>query len=82
MPRRPLEEISVNIPRGEELTPYTRLKIVTLRKEGFLIPDILTRTKISKKTVKKTVNTDLYYDDSNSLRHTGWPKKYSERDKR
>jgi hypothetical protein len=81
MPRRPLKEISVDIPCREELTLYTRLKIVTLRKEGFLIPDILTRIKISKSTFKKTVNTDLYYNDSNSLCYIERPKKYLERDK-
>jgi Tfp pilus assembly ATPase PilU len=82
MPRRPLEEISVNIPYREELTLYTRLKIVTLRKEGFLIPNISTRIKISKSTVKKTVNADLYYNNSNSLRCIERPKKYLERDER
>jgi transposase len=81
MPRRPLEEISVNISCREELTLYTRLKIVTLRKEGFLIPNILTRIKISKSTVKKTVNADLHYNNSNSLYYTGRPKKYLDRDK-
>jgi hypothetical protein len=82
MPRRPLEEISVNIPRKEELTHFTRLKIVTLCKEGFLIPNILTRIKISKSTVKKTVYADLYCNNSNSLCYTERPKKYLERDKR
>jgi hypothetical protein len=81
MPRRPLEEISVKIPYREELTFYTRLKIVTLYKEGFLIPDILPRIKISKSTVKKTVNADLYYNNSNSLYYTERPKKYLKRDK-
>jgi hypothetical protein len=80
MPRRPLEEISVNIPCGEELTPYVRSKIVTLHKEGFSIPDISTHTKISKSTVKKTVNVDLHCDDGNSLHRMERPKKYTERD--
>jgi transposase len=81
MPRRPLEDISANIPRGEELTPSTRSKIVTLREEGFAIRDISTHTKISKSTIKKTVKIDLYRNGGNSLRRTGRPKKYTERDK-
>jgi hypothetical protein len=82
MPRRPLEVISANIPQGEELTPYTRSKIVTLYEEGAEIRNILTQLKISKNTIKYTLKTDLCCNKDNTLEYlVGRSKKYIERDK-
>jgi hypothetical protein len=67
MPRRPLAEISANIPRGKELTLYTRLKIMTLREEGAEISYILKQVKISRNIIKKTIKADLYRDDGITL---------------
>jgi Helix-turn-helix domain of resolvase len=67
MPRRLLAEISANIPRREELTPYTRSKIVTLREKGAEIGYILKQVKISRNTIKKTIKADLYRDNGITL---------------
>ena len=40
MPRRPLAEISANIKRGKEITPYTRGKIISLHQQGAAKSDI------------------------------------------
>jgi transposase len=82
MSRRPLTEISANIPRGEELTPYIRSKIVTLREKGAEIDHISKQVKISQNTIKKTIKADPYRDNGITLQHTGRPRKYIERDKR
>jgi hypothetical protein len=63
MPRRPLAEISTNISRGEELTPYTRSKIVTLREKDAEIGHISKQVKISRNTIKKTIKADSYRDN-------------------
>ena len=81
MPRRPLEQISVNIPREEELTSYIRSKIVTLYEEGTEIRIILDRLNISKSTIKKTIKTDSYRTKDKSLSRTKRPRKYTKRDK-
>jgi hypothetical protein len=47
MPRPPLQEISPNIRRGKELTPYTRSKIATLQEEEAEIDLITECVKIS-----------------------------------
>ena len=81
MPRRPLEQISVNIPRGEELTPYIRSKIVTLHEEGAEIRAISDRLNIPESTVKKTIKADPYRTEGKSLPRTERSRKYTERDK-
>ncbi len=58
MPRRPLETISANIPRGEELTFYTRSKITTLHEDGGEIRDILRRLEISENIIKYIIKAD------------------------
>ncbi len=67
MPRRPLATISANIPRGEELTPYTRSKITTLHEDGAEIGDISRRLKISENTIKYTVKTDAQRSEGNII---------------
>jgi transposase len=82
MPRHPFTEISANIPRGKELTPYTRSKIATLREEGAEIGHISDLVRISQNTIKKTIKSDPHRDNSVTLKRTGRPRKYTERDKR
>jgi len=65
--RRPLETISANIPRGEELTPYTRSKITTLHEDGGEIRDILRRLEISKNTIKYIIKADFQRSESNII---------------
>ncbi len=76
MPRRPLATISVNIPRGEEFTSYTRSKITTLYEDGAEIGDISRRLKISENTIKYTVKTDAQRSEGNIIQRMGRPKKY------
>jgi transposase len=82
MPRRPLEEINTNSRRGTELSPYVRSKVATLRAEGITISEIADRVKISENNVKWTVKLDLQHNNSITLKRSGRPKKYTERDKR
>ncbi len=67
MPRRPLETISANIPRGEELTLYTRSKITTLHEDGGEIRDILRRLEISENIIKYIIKADFQYLESNII---------------
>jgi hypothetical protein len=82
MPRPPLAEIIANIPRGKELTPYTRSKIATLREEGAEISLIVERVKISKSTIKKTIKAHPRRDNGITLSRIRRPRKYIERDQR
>jgi transposase len=82
MPRRPLEEINTNSRRGTELSPYVRSKVATLRAEGIAISEIADRAKISENTVKWTLKSDPQRDNGITLKRSGRPKKYTERDKR
>ncbi len=77
MPRRPLETISANIPRGEELTPYTRSKITTLHEDGGEIRDILRRLEISENTIKYIIKADSQHSESNIIQRMGRSKKYT-----
>ncbi len=67
MPRRPLATISANIPRKEELIPYTRLKITTLHEDGAKISNILRRLKISENIIKYTIKTDAQRSEDNII---------------
>jgi hypothetical protein len=82
MPRRPLEEINTNSRRGTELSPYVQSKVATLRTEGITISEVADSAKIPENTVKWTLKSDPQHDDSITLKRSGKPKKYTERDKR
>ncbi len=77
MPRRPLETISANIPRGEELTPYTRSKITTLHENGGEIRDISRRLEISENTIKYIIKADSQRSEGNIIQCISRPKKYT-----
>lgn len=73
MPRRPLDQISANIPGGEEFTPFTRSKILTLREEGGEIRDVSDCFNISENTAKKTVKAAPYCAEGKSIPRTKRP---------
>ncbi len=77
MPRRPLETISANIPRGEELTPYTRSKIITLHEDGGKIRDTLRRLEISENMIKYIIKADSQRSENNIIQRMNRPKKYT-----
>ncbi len=77
MPRRPLETISANIPREEELTSYTRSKITTLHEDGGEIRDISRRLKISENTIKYIIKVDSQRLEGNIIQRISRPKKYT-----
>jgi transposase len=80
MPRGPVIEISANIRRGGELTPYTRSKITTLHEEGAEIRHISERLQISENTIKYTIKSDPQRSVGNTLQRKGRPKKYTDGD--
>ncbi len=77
MSRRLLETISANIPRGEELTPYTRSKITTLHKDGGEICDILRRLEISENIIKYIIKADFQRLEDNIIQRMSRSKKYT-----
>jgi transposase len=82
MPRRPLGEISSNIRRKEELTPYTRSRIAALREEGVQIRHISERLQISENTIKWTIKSNPSRNEGKSLQRSERPPKYTKHNKR
>jgi transposase len=81
--RSALAEMSENIVRSNELTPYQRGLIVGASDWGAKPMQLSHITHIPPSTIKRTINKAAIRDNKgNSLPRSGRPKKIEERDKR
>ena len=78
--RRPLGEISGNIPVGHELTVNDRAQIVGAVKCGVRIADAARALNFTPSTVKTTVRRNSVRHANEALPRSGRPKKATERD--
>jgi transposase len=81
-PRRPLGEISGNIPKRRELTPYERGQIISAAKCGVKPGAISTELSLSRRTVRTTISSEPLRKNSASQPRSGRPRTYSEHDER
>jgi len=81
-PRRPLGEISGNIPKRRELTPYERGQIIGAAKCGVKPSAICIELSLSRCTVRTTINSKPLRKNGESQPRSGRPRTYSERDER
>jgi IS30 family transposase len=82
MPRLPLAQISGNITKRKELTPYTRGLIIGKHEAGVPISQISHTLGIPSSTVFETIQQNSKRDNGESSPRSGRPKSYTERDKR
>ena len=82
MARAPLKEISVNRAPNYELSPYQRGKIERSSELGQSIRTIAKDTKLASSTVQNTLHRNQRRNNAVTLRRSGRPRKYTERDVR
>ena len=80
--RHPLREISGNIPKRRELTPYERGQVIGAAKCGVKPNAISTELSLSRWTVRTTLSREPLRKDGASQPQSGRPRTYSERDER
>jgi hypothetical protein len=81
-PRRPLGEISGNIPKRRELTLYERGQIIGAAKCSVKPSAICTELSLSRRTVQTTIDSEPLRKNGASQPQSGRPRTYSERDER
>ena len=84
MPKQciPLGEISGNVKRRRELTPYERAQIIGAAKCGVNPSTISARLLHSRRTVRSTLSLESLRSNGKSQPRSGRPKKYSKYDER
>lgn len=78
--RTPLRVIDSNQPRGKEISPYMRGKIIGMVDSGSLISSIQAQYSLSRKAVRGTIAQDSLRQEGQSLPRSGCPRTYSDRD--
>ena len=80
--RTPLGAIDSNRPRGKDLTPYIRGKIVGMAEGGASVLQIQAQYGVSRKAVRGSIAQDYARPEGKSGRSPGVPCTYTKRDKR
>ena len=80
MPRKPLSEISQNIRRGPELTPYKRGLIIGASDFGGTLLEISLKYTIPQTTIRNTINQAPNHLQGVSKPRSGRPRKLTSRD--
>jgi hypothetical protein len=80
--RTPLRVIDSNRPRGKEVSPYMRGKIIGMVDSGSSISLIQAQYGLSRKAVRGTITQDFLRQQGPSLPRSGCPPTYSDRDER
>ena len=81
-PRCPLGEISGNIPKRKELTPYERGQIISAAKCGVKRKTISSQLSVPRRTVRTTLSRESLRKNGELQPRSGRLQIYSERDKR
>ena len=77
--RRPLLEISDNIGRGKDLTPFLRGQIEGKASLSLNIADIATELNLPRKTVSTSLQDNVHRDNGVSRQHLGRPRLSAQR---
>jgi transposase len=80
--RRPLGEISRNISKRKELSPYIRAQIIGASKCGVNPTQISKQLSIPRSTVQSTLDRDELRNNHTSLPRSGRPRLSSKQDER
>jgi hypothetical protein len=80
--RTPLHAIDSNRPRGKDITPYMRGKIVGMADGGASASKIQAQYGVSRKAVRGSIAQDSQRPEGKSAPHSGCPPTYIIRDKR
>lgn len=78
-PHCPLGETNSNIESYKDLPPYIRGKTMGKMEEGKKLAQIAAELQIPDSTIQDTLRNDPLRSQGISQKHTGWPKKHSDR---
>lgn len=80
--RTPLCAIDANRPRGKDISPYVRGKIVGMADSGVPASKIQAQYGVSRKAVRGSIAQDSQRPEGKSAPHSGCPPTYTIRDER